>query len=208
MKRLTGSFTTTFAVRLEPRVEVSGRSGGEAFDDELAPDVPFLLDGVSLRLDAPDDGAPVLSARSAEPGSVQVPGSVGLGELRFSVAQARQLSLLGLAVSLAFAVFAAAALAATRAPGEHNRFAAQFADRMITIAEPQGVASTRVADVADLGSLARIAERYDRVIVHWRRGDEHVYLVEDGSTAYRYRTGGRQAVAVSPDLEDTLVLPQ
>lgn len=208
MKRLTGSFTTTFSVRLEPRVEVSGSSSGESFDDAFAPEIRFLLDDVSLRVDSPDDGSPALSARRAEPGSVQVPASIALGALTFPVAKARQVSVLGLLLSLAVAVFAAGALATSRVEGEHGRFASRFADRMISIAQPPSVDSARVTDVADLGSLARIAERYDRVIVHWRRGDEHVYLVDDGSTAYGYRTGGRAAQVVPSDLEDTLVLPQ
>jgi signal peptidase I len=207
MKRLTGSYTTTFSVRLEPRVEVSGHSGGEAFHDTFAPAAPFLLDDVSLRVDMPDDGSEPLSARTAEPGSVQVPASITFGSLDFPVAKARDISALGLAISLLIAVFAGAALATTRVESEHGRFASRFADRMISIAQPPAVDDGRITDVADLDSLARIAERYDRVIVHWRRGDEHVYLVDDGSIAYRYRTG-RAAQVVASDLEDTLVLPQ
>jgi hypothetical protein len=159
-----------------------------------------------LRVDAPEDGSPALSARSAEPGSVEVPGSLGLGGLHASVEKARSLSVLGLAMSLFLLFLAAVALSTRRIDGEHGRFAARFADRMISIARAPDVDSERVTDLADLDSLARIAERYDRVVLHWRRGGDHVYLVDDGSNAYRYRTGsGAEEVAVS-DLEDTLVL--
>ena len=62
-----------------------------------------------------------------------------------------------------------------------------------------------MTDVGIFDNLARVAEVHDRIVVHWRRGDGHVYLVDDGSTIYRYSTSPIAPGAVSTDLEDTLV---
>lgn len=207
MKTLTGSLTTTFAVRIEPRFEISGRVGPEALDEAFTPELPFLLDDVGLRVDAPEDGSPALSVRRAESGTVEAPAGLTLGRLRLSIERAQTLATLGLMISLFVLVLAAAALWSRRTDSEHGRIASRFGDRMIAIAGAPPADRGRVTDLADFDSLARIAELYDRVVLHWHRGESHVYLVDDGSTAYRYRTGPSAELAVAPDLEDTLVLP-
>jgi signal peptidase I len=207
MKSLTGSLTTAFSVRVEPTVEVSGTVGSEVVDETFAPQMPFLMDDVSLRVDAPEDGSPALSAEQAEPGTIQVPARLALGSLGLGVDQAQRLALLGLAISLLLLVFAGVAHATRRSEGEHSRIASYYGDRLISIARPPAVDSAHVTDVSDFDSLARVAELHDRIIIHWRRGDGHVYLVDDGSTVYRYRTSPLASVAVTAELEDTLVLP-
>jgi hypothetical protein len=205
MKSLTGSLTTAFSVRLEPTVAVSGTVGSEAVDETFAPQMPFLMDDVSLRVDTPEDGSSPLSVKQAEPGTIEVPARLALGSLGLGVDQAQRLALLGLAISLLLLVFAGVAHATRRSEGEHSRIASIYGDRLISIARPPAVDSARVTDVADFDSLARVAEVHDRIVVHWRRGDGHVYLVDDGSTVYRYSTSPMAPGAVSRDIEDTLV---
>jgi hypothetical protein len=165
------------------------------------------MDDVSLRVDAPEDGSPALSARQAEPGTIQVPAHLALGDLGLGVDQAQRLALVGLAISLLLLVFAGVAHLTRRSEGEHGRIASHYGDRMISIARAPAVDSSRVTDVADFDSLARVAELHDRIVVHWRRGDGHVYLVDDGSTVYRYSSGSSLPASVTTGLEDTLVLP-
>jgi signal peptidase len=207
MRSLTGSLTTTFAVLLRTRVELSGRAGGDRLDEEFVPEIRFLLDDVGLRLDASADAAPTLSVRKAEPGTVEASRSLRLGGLELAIGQARRLSVLGLALS-ALLLLVALGLAPRTDSGEHARFAARFADRVISIARAPVVDPERVTDVADVETLGRISERYDRLILHWRLGDEHTYLVHDGSHVYRCRTGHRERDVAVSDLEDTLVFQE
>ena len=44
-----------------------------------------------------------------------------------------------------------------------------------------------VTEVDDVDDLARIADAYDRVILHVTEDGEDVYLVDDGIAIYRYR---------------------
>jgi hypothetical protein len=44
-----------------------------------------------------------------------------------------------------------------------------------------------VHDLGSIEDLIRLAERYERVILHERRGPEHAYLVEEAGVVYRYR---------------------
>ncbi len=207
MKSLTGAITTTFSVRLEPTVEVSGRDGAKAFSDTFTSQVPFLLDDVSLRVDVGDGTTPALSAQQAETGTVEVPTSLGLGPVSLAVEQARRYSAVGLVIALFLLALAAVVVSGRRRDSEHVRIASLLGDRLISIARPPDLRSRVVTDLADLEGLVRISELHDRVVLEWRNGAEHVYFVDDGSTAYRFRTGPTSLPTRSPDLEDTLVQP-
>jgi signal peptidase I len=207
MKSLTGSYTTTFSVRLEPEINTSGRVGSDRFADRFTPKLPFLLDDVALRVDAPEDGSPALSAREAENGTIDVPRDLALGSLRLSVEAARRHAVVGLAIALFLLFVGAVIFSSGRRDSEHARIASRFGDRLVTISRAHDVDPRRVTDLADFDGLARVAELHDRVILHWRRGEQHVYLVDDGSTAYRYHIGPSTGEPRNADLEDTLVLP-
>jgi hypothetical protein len=207
MKRLTGSITTTFAVRIEPEVSISGSAASDAFTDTFAPRMPFLMDDVALRVDVPEDGASALSALKAQSGTIQVPAQLTLGPLQMSVEAARRRAAVGLVIALFLLAVAAVIVSSRRRDGEHARIASRFGDRLVSIARPHEVDARRVTDLADLDGLARVAELHDRVILHWRRGEQHVYLVDDGSTAYRYHIGPGSPERRAADLEDTLVQP-
>jgi hypothetical protein len=208
MQRMTGSGTSTFSLRVVPRVELTGRVGSEPVDTTFAPQFSLLLDQVSLRPDSPDDGSSPLVVREAETGTTLVPRNIALGRLSLSGEGARRLAVLGLIVSIAALVATLATSDRRRARNEHARIASRLGDRVITIPAAPAIEAGCVTDLADVESLARVAERYDRVVLHWRDGTAHVYLVEEGSTAFRYRSWVRPdeaRVAVS-DLEDTLAL--
>ncbi len=40
-----------------------------------------------------------------------------------------------------------------------------------------------------MDALARVAERYERFILRSDAGPEHDFVVDDGTTVYRFRTG-------------------
>lgn len=44
-----------------------------------------------------------------------------------------------------------------------------------------------LVDVADMATLAKIAERYGLFVLHWSRAGVETYVVQDDSTTYRYR---------------------
>jgi len=41
----------------------------------------------------------------------------------------------------------------------------------------------------DFATLAKLAERYQLLVLHWSRSDVETFVVQDQATTYRYRTG-------------------
>jgi len=208
MRTLTGSGTTTFSLGIVPDVDVRGRVGTETIGERFSPTLPLLLDPVSVRPDTSVGDSSLFTARRAETVTVRSPAYISVGGLRLTVDDARHVSILGLLIAALVGAVGAGALWRARGGGEPSRIAVRFGDRMITIAEAPSVDSSRVSELADVESLHRVAERYDRVVLHWQEGRGHVYLVDDGSAVYRYRVGGAPNTDWAPDrnVEDTLVL--
>ncbi|MGH3137349.1 MAG: signal peptidase I [Gaiellaceae bacterium] len=207
MRLLTGSGTTTFALGIVAGVDVRGQVFDEPVDQTFSPELPLLLDTVSVRPNASTGDSALFSARRGETITVRLPSYVSIGRVDLSVAKARRLGLLGLVVAALITIVGVVVLARTRRSGEPA--SALFGDRMITIAGPRATESGSVTELADAESLYRVAEHYDRVILHWRDGRGHVYQVDDGGSVYRYRVG----IGLEPerayeagDEEDTLVL--
>jgi hypothetical protein len=57
------------------------------------------------------------------------------------------------------------------------------------------VAGRPVVDVTDFATLARLADRYGLLVLHWSRSGVETFVVQDEGTTFRYRTGdsGRTA---------------
>jgi signal peptidase I len=196
MRTLTGSSATTFTVTLQPRVQVSGYAGEAVVDEAFTPELPLVLDAVSLRPESGDGLEASLLPR--EPGSVveQRPNRLGVGPVALPVDQARALSGLGIGLALLVVLGAAVLLARHRPGPEAERIAARYGGRIVSASTviPEG---RWVTDVSDIESLVRLADHYDRVVLHTTTGTRDAYLVDDGVAVYRYRPGPDEASASS-----------
>ena len=209
MKSLTGSGTSTFAVEITADVDVRGRVGGEPTSQSFTPTLALTLDTVSLRPEASGDEAAQFTVRRSEALVSRAPASLSIGGIRLSITDARRLSVLGLILAGLVAAFAGAATWRERTGGEPSQIASLFGDRLITLSRPPSADEGRVTELTDLMSLLRIAEHYDRVVLHWRDGHGHAYQVDDGLITYRYRVGigiERDRPSGPDEDSDTLVL--
>jgi signal peptidase I len=178
------------SVELRPRVDVAGTVGATDVEDAFAPRLTFSYDNTTLKplppAGAPTDAVPPFESRRVEAGSELVPATVGIGSLALSVGDARTMAGLGLVTSLLVLVAAGALLAARseREPGD--RIAIRHASRVVH-ARAVVPEERWVTEVDDIDDLSRIADAYDRVILHVTENGDDVYLVDDGIAVYRYR---------------------
>jgi signal peptidase I len=201
MRGLTGSTASSFTVTLAPTIEVVGYVGPTVLDDRFTPTLALALDETGLRPAPSSSGEPPsFAARTPGVITVAAPGALRAGPASIGVSRARSLSVLGAAVATVVALVALA-LTARRRPDPSERARAVLGRRLVEAdaVVPDG---RWVTDVAGAEELARIADHYDRVVLHGRPNGVDVFLVDDGVTVYRYAIGGDavvhpQAVAVA-----------
>ena len=177
-------------VELRPKVQVEGTVGATNVDDAFAPRLSFSYDNTTLRALPPagasTEAAPTFEPRRVEAGSERVPATVGIGPLALAVDDARMMAALGVVTSLVVLVVGGGLLLARTkrepADGISIRHASRVVHARAIVPEDRWV-----TEVDDIDDLSRIADAYDRVILHVREGDDDVYLVDDGIAVYRYR---------------------
>jgi hypothetical protein len=110
---------------------------------------------------------------------------------RLSVATARSIALIGIAIVIAALIAILALLRLrVRPPDEASSIRARYGHMIIPVAHVAQPAGTSVIDVADMEALVRIAQHYDRSILHESYGDGEAFWVSDESGHFRYAVGG------------------
>jgi signal peptidase I len=195
-QRLTGVSQSSYTITLQPRLALQGGVAGSVLKTTFAPTAALTLDEFQLTVAQPltlGDGPKPNPLTSSLSGTVDrtLPATVGLGVGHVSVRAARKGGALTALVALLAAVAAGGvAFAARKAVKEDEdaQIEREFADWIVPIAS--GIApGSSVIEVEDMDSLAQIAEHYERMILRERLGDGFAYLVEEGGTVYRYRSG-------------------
>ncbi len=191
-----------------PAIQFSFDSGEVSLEggESLASSRNKLLTGASASA-----GGPLKpSASGSATGSQPEPNTLPLGPWHMSVSTARTLALSAIGVILA-ALLAALALIrpilALMAPQRRDEAAsilARYGGLIIPVAHITPLRGVPVIDVADMDALARIAEHYDRSILHETTAAGSAFWVADESGQFRYALGALDLNAYAPArAEDT-----
>lgn len=177
----TGIPTDQVAITVVPTVTTAG-------DETFAPELALALTPLQLTL-AGDEST--LTAGGPPVEAADVPGapSIGIADLRLPVSTGRTLSLLlvlcALLAAAGLALLGRLSAPATEAAAIHRRYA-----QMLVEVEPMPTPVGRpVIDVVDFTTLAKLAQRYELLVLHWSRSDVETFIVQDHATTYRYRSG-------------------
>jgi hypothetical protein len=187
-----------FTLTLVPSVKAHGRLAGRPFAAGYAPKLPFTL--------TPYELSPVLSAAATAAGpdhagsagvfhpsqdaSVAAAGSaramIGPARFHLSAALARILGPIGLLAALAAAALAAWRLRRDRRADEPTRIQSRYGEAMIAAVQSTLIHGGDLVEVESIEALARLAERYQSLMIHEQTATGHAYLVADNGTVYAY----------------------
>jgi len=90
----------------------------------------------------------------------------------------------------------------SEADGIHRR----YASILVEVQPMPSAAGRPVVDMTAFSTLARLAERYGLLVLHWSRSGVETFVVQDDSTTFRYRSGASDLAPVSPDPVETPVV--
>jgi signal peptidase I len=187
-----------FTLTLVPSVKAHGTLAGHRFTAAYAPKLPFTL--------TPYELAPVLSGAATAVGpahagsaavfhpsqvaSVAAAGSarvmIGPGAFHLSAGVARILGPVGLLAALAAAALAARRLRRDRRADEPTRIQSRYGEAMIAAVQSTLIGGGDLVEVESIEALARLAERYQSLMIHEQTATGHAYLVADNGTVYAY----------------------
>jgi signal peptidase I len=191
----------TYFLTLRPTVEIEGTVAGRPVRDGFAGALVFDADPLLLRLAPVDDpeAEPLDALEASERGTVVVrdvlPNPLVVGPLTLEAAQARRIALVGLGVAILL-LLAVGTLAVRGQHTEAAKIQTRYGHRIVPVAAGGSGLEGPVVDVATMAALARVADSYERMILH----DGESFLVEGDVALYRYRIGTEAAAPAPPEM--------
>ncbi|WP_024285452.1 signal peptidase I [Cellulomonas sp. KRMCY2] len=152
----------------------------------FAPALHLLLSDLQLRLVGDASALTVVDAAVVDR-VAETPRSIAFGNVSISVATGRAVSGWLALGSLLVAAALIVALRRMSLPGEDAEIRNRYGS-MIVVVQPMVTPAGRpVVDVPEFATLAKIAERYGLLVLHWTRSGVGTFVVQDEGTTYRYR---------------------
>ncbi|MFJ5860987.1 signal peptidase I [Pseudarthrobacter sp. NPDC092439] len=171
---------------------------------EFNPELKLTLAPLQLAMVGGEEALTVTDS-STNQQTVMAPRTIGFNSWRITAETARILSAL---LVLAGVVTGAAVLllAHRSAPvDEATAILRRYANLLVHVhpmTTPQG---HPVIDVTTFATLAKLAERYGLLVLHWNRSGVETFIVRDENITYRYRPGASRPAAdpaVTPDVQN------
>jgi signal peptidase I len=157
--------------------------------DVFAPELPLTLTATEL---APADGASLhLEDSATVPATTPEPRTLTLVGHELTAGVARPASLLLLALGLVVGGMAALRARLAPPPTEAAALRRRYGHLLVPVAPVTAPPGRPVVDVTELATLAKVAERYGLVILHWSRDGAETFVVQDDGVTYRFHVAAR-----------------
>jgi hypothetical protein len=185
---------STYTLTLTPTVTTGGSVGGLPLHGVFAPAMTFSLNPLELQPLAPGaaiSGGRVPASAFTRRASGTASGRrteampLSLGILSLPVGAAREISLAAVAL-ITVLVALLMGLARPRRRGESAVIRARYGGLIIPVERVWQQPGVAVIDVGDIEALVRIADHYDRSILHERTDYGEAFWVTDESGQFRY----------------------
>jgi signal peptidase I len=204
--KVTGSYTLTII----PHVSVTGNVEHLPMSATFSPLLEFSVSELEVKptlggsassatTDLSKASVFTPSASGSVPSKGYQPLFLSFKVARLSVGTARAVALIGIAVVIAGLIAMLAFLRLRERPGdEASSIRARYGHMIIPVGHVTQPDGTSVIDVADMEALVRIAEHYDRSILHETTAGGEAFWVTDESGQFRYAIGAPALAAPQP----------
>jgi hypothetical protein len=191
----------SYTLSLVPHVSFTGQVAGVRTRAKFSAPLPFSFGPLELQpvlssgassstQPATGSSGSVLSPSTSGSviGTVQLPRALAFGPARISVATARGIAAGGLVLGISLLLGALGFLA--RASRRRGDFAAEILGRyrrgLITVARAPRPSPSGLVELDDMETLVRIADRYDRMILHESMKGADTFSVPEDGVVYRF----------------------
>lgn len=176
-----------YTLSVVPNVTVQGELQGRALDGQFDAGVDFLYDRVHFYVIQNEDVDNPLTITTTEAihGERTESNTVAFLGAEVPVPMLRWLSGVGLVLSLAGLVVMGLRLQ-TLSQRNQAQFLRMKYDSQIVDVQNMDSLGTNCVDVMSMDALAKLAERFNAVILHVEGADSHQYFVQSGGANYRF----------------------
>lgn len=204
VQRITGLPESGQVIEVTPRITISGDVAGQEVSEQFAPALAMQMDTYQVELAAgaagsSDDESAATPLRQTQPGEVKISetqaNNLGVLGLSLDIETTRLASLIGLLLALATLGLLWMRFSNPAHADEASLIQAQYGEWLIPVESMHAQSQQKTVQVKSMEALVRLAELYERMILHEASDGIHSYFVEEEGAAYYYQViSGRIAV--------------
>jgi len=179
-----GAYTLTIVPNIEVDGIVSDRALNSAFNQGLT----FRYDRIHFYLvsEEEQDNPLVVSETGMLSEEYEEANTMSLLGAQVAVSALRMMSVLGLVVSLVALAMLGLKLQVYSKTNQAMLARMKYASMMIDVQNAASFQGAGLIEVKSMDDLAKLAERFNTVILHEERGNSHAYYLQGEGSAYRF----------------------
>jgi signal peptidase I len=200
MEERTDFHPGAYTLIISPKIKVNGEVSGHTLQGTFNSGPEFMYDGIHFYLVNDEkqgnllnvNETGILSETQAEANTLKVFGA------EFAITAVRIISVLGLLASLGGLFWLGTRLQNLSQGNPHQFIRTRFGAMMIDIQNADAVDSKASIEVSTIDDLAKLAERFNAMILHAEFDQSHAYYVQGEGTTYRFVMSRQNAEPAVP----------
>jgi hypothetical protein len=178
----------SYILTISPNIKVTGNLSGEALDSTFDPRLTFAYDRVHFYLvQADEQGNPLNPTMTGTINNEhRVPNTILLFGSEMAVPVLRWFAVIGLIGTLAGIAFLGVKLQQLSKKDQGQFIRMRYSAMLVDVHQTMVVNKADIVDVTSIDDLAKLAEKFNGMILHAENSDSHAYYVRDGATTYRF----------------------
>ena len=188
--RSTGISESRYWLDIVSETSISGRLQGKDFQADFSPKLTFMSDRLHLWLEEgdPADRPMFVSASGSIPDPYQEVNSLPFLSLKLGIPLARLLSVMGMGLSISTMIFLNKYYRGSTAGNKDLAIRMKYGHMLVDVQGKNLQPSVNLLDVSSVDDLAKLAEKYDSMILHSTDGQFQGYLVQGNGMTYRFHS--------------------
>ena len=177
----------SYALSIIPNIKINGEVSGRALQTTFNPSLAFRYDRVHFYLERDEEQGNLFSFAEAGVLSEEqdVASTMPLFGTEVAIPALRLIALFGLAIALG-GMLALGLRLQNLSRGDQEKFIRMRYDSLIIdVQDATVISSSNVIDVTSIDHLAKLAERFNAMILHEFNENRHIYFVKGEGITYR-----------------------
>ena len=177
-----------YALSILPNIEMNGAISGRELQTTFNPSLTFRYDRVHFYLETDDEQGD--SVNSTQTGVLneahEVANTMLLFGMEIAIPALRLITLLGLAVGLGGMLTLGLRFQNLSKSNQERFIRLRYDSLVIDIQDATAISASNMIDVTSIDHLAKLAERFNTMILHEINENRHIYFVRGEGITYRF----------------------
>jgi len=177
-----------YALSILPNTEMNGAISGRELQTTFNPSLTFRYDRVHFYLETDEEQGD--SINSTQTGVLneahEVANTMLLFGMEMAIPALRLISLLGLAVGLGGMLTLGLRFQSLSKSNQERFIRMRYDSLVIDIQDATAISASNMIDVTSIDHLAKLAERFNTMILHEINENKHIYFVRGEGITYRF----------------------